>query len=913
MAIYDTLKKDFIIGGIMQLMAGLLQVFSPFLLRYLIQFASEAWYADGEGRPAPHIGHGIGLVVGISIMQVVQTLCMNHFIYRGMMNGGMARAMLMAVIFDKAMVLSGRAKAGGKAEGLPQPPEGVKSGSEEEKKWYKKMLKKKFEKKPGPGFGGKKGVDGDGQGWSNGRIINLMSTDTYRIDTAFGLFHMIWTAPIQILVTLVLLLVNLTYSALAGFALIVASVPLLTRAIRSLFKRRMGINKITDQRVSLTQEILQAVRFVKFFGWETAFLDRIFELRKKEVRSIQWLLATRNAINAVSMSMPIFASMLSFITYSLSNHELNPAPIFSSLALFNALRMPLNFLPLVLGQVIDGLGSASRIQEFLLAEEQGEDIEFDMSMGPAVQVQAADFTWERERTQDPEKMIAPAAPGAAKKMENAKKTEKADKKAAKKAAKEAKKNGSPPQTANSDSGMDTASTLTENPPFKITDVNLDIGRDELIAVIGSVGSGKSSLLAALAGDMRKTSGHISLGANRAFCPQYAWIQNATVKDNICFGKDFRQDWYDKVVDAAALRPDFEMFPDGDKTEIGERGITVSGGQKQRLNIARAIYFDADIIIMDDPLSAVDAHVGRHILDNAICGLLKNKCRILATHQLWVLNRCDRIVWMEDGHIEAVGRYDDLIANHIGFQKLMSNTAVEEKKEDEDNVNEDELEDEKKDAKKTKKKKTHGLMTAEERAVASVGWDVYAAYVKAAGGYWVAPLIFTLLVMTQASNIATSLWLSWWTSDGLDYPEGIYVSFKHSNHLRIPTNETPDCGIRWPRCFTSRPHVLVLRRSLRVRHKRQQDHAQELHVPRPPRSNVLLRYHPSRPNHQSLLKGHRHHGQQPYRRHAHVLPHARHDHLRLHPHHRLLPLLRRRFGTSLSGLPVLSRILSCICA
>jgi ABC-type multidrug transport system fused ATPase/permease subunit len=777
MAIYDTLKKDFIIGGAMQLIASLLQVFSPFLLRYLISFASKAWYAERNNTPAPHIGHGIGLVVGISIMQIIQTLCMNHFIYRGMMNGGMARAMLMSVIFDKAMVLSGRAKAGGKALDGMSPPDDVKPGSKEEKNWYTKMLKKKLAKKPGPGFGGKNGVDGDGQGWSNGRIINLMSTDTYRIDTAFGMFHMLWTAPIQILVTLILLLVNLSYSALAGFALIVLSVPLLTRAIRSLFKRRMGINKITDQRVSLTQEILQAVRFVKFFGWEVSFLDRIFELRKREVRSIQWLLATRNAINAVSMSMPIFASMLSFITYSLSNHNLDPAPVFSSLALFNALRMPLNFLPLVLGQVIDGLGSANRIEEFLLAEEQGEDIEFVLDMTPAIEVNNADFTWERERTQDLENTIAAPGPGAAKKLEAEKKAEKkADKKSTKQAAKEAKqakKNGTPLNTA-SDSGMDTASTLTANAPFKITDINLNIGRNELIAVIGSVGSGKSSLLAALAGDMRKTEGQVKLGSHRAFCPQYAWIQNATVKDNICFGREFRQDWYDKVVDAAALRPDFEMLPDGDLTEIGERGITVSGGQKQRLNIARAIYFDADIIIMDDPLSAVDAHVGRHILDNAICGLLANKCRILATHQLWVLNRCDRIVWMEDGHIQAVDTYDNLIANHPDFQKLMANTAVEDEKETGDHVNDDEVEEVKKDVKK-KKNKTSGLMTTEERAVSSVGWTVYAAYIKAAGGYWVAPLIGILLILTQGSNIATSLWLSWWTSNALDYPNGYYVS------------------------------------------------------------------------------------------------------------------------------------------
>src|SRR6202012_4182329 len=160
------------------------------------------------------------------------------------------------------------------------------------------------------------------------------------------------------------------------------------------------------------------------------------------------------------------------------------------------------------------------------------------------------------------------------------------------------------------------------------------------------GSGKSSLLAALAGDMRKTRGEMTLGASRAFCPQYAWVQNATAKENILFGTEFRRDWYDAVVDACALRPDFDMLPGGDQTEIGERGITVSGGQKQRFNIARAIYFNSDIVLMDDPLSAVDAHVGRHIMDNAICGLLKGKARILVTHQRLFRNRWDRIIWMD---------------------------------------------------------------------------------------------------------------------------------------------------------------------------------------------------------------------------------------------------------------------------
>ena len=275
--------------------------------------------------------------------------------------------------------------------------------------------------------------------------------------------------------------------------------------------------------------------------------------------------------------------------------------------------------------------------------------------------------------------------------------------------------------------------------------------------------------------MRRTSGSITIGATRAFCPQYAWIQNTSVRENIVFGKDYDRKWYDAVVDACALRPDLEMLPNGDMTEIGERGITVSGGQKQRLNIARAIYFRSDLVLMDDPLSAVDAHVGRHIFDNAICGLLKDKCRVLATHQLHVLSRCDRVIWMEEGRIRTIDTFSNLMNNDEGFQKMMASTAQEEKLEKEAEINEDEIEDEKKDAKKRKNhKRGAALMQAEDRAVKSVSWSVYAAYIRASGSILFGPLVILLLIISQGANIATSLWLSWWTSDKFGYSTGQYI-------------------------------------------------------------------------------------------------------------------------------------------
>ena len=763
-AMHDTFQGEFWLGGMCSLISSIFQVISPFLTRYLIAFAGEAYESRHTGSPGPNIGHGIGLVLGITAMQICQSMGTNHFIYRGMMVGGESRAMLINAIYEKSLKISGRAKAGGKAldsEGVHNGIDVVSLKASKDGLLHR-VMSKQLHPKGGPKVTPDKapGLSGDGTGWSNGRILSLMSVDTYRVDQASGLFHILWTSPIQICIVLVVLCINIGYSALSGFALITIVIPLLTRAIKSLFKRRKAINKITDQRVSLTQEIMSSVRFVKFFGWETSFLERLKELRDREIRKIQVLLAIRNAINAVSMSMPVFASMLSFITYSLTSHALDPARIFSSLALFNSLRMPLNLAPLVISQVTDARASIGRIQEFLLAEEQEDTVQWDEEMENAIEVQQASFTWERNATHDKER------PGVFQSKDELKTAKDANKRE-KKADRAAKKNN----------GDDNLSDLTQVEPFKLCDLDFTVKRNELVAVIGTVGSGKSSVLAALAGDMRRTGGKVKMGASRAFCPQYAWIQNTSLKENILFGKPEEPDWYNEVVDACALRPDIEILPDGDQTEIGERGITLSGGQKQRLNIARALYFDADIILMDDPLSAVDAHVGRHIMDNAICGIMKNKCRILATHQLHVLNRCDRIIWMgDDGRIASIDTFDNLMRDNADFQHLMASTAQEEEVEKKlKGEDEDEIEEEKKGGKKMEKSKNvGGLMQQEERQVKAVKWAVWAAYIKAAGSSFAWPLVVTFLVLANCANITTSLWLSYWTSNKFRLPSGAYI-------------------------------------------------------------------------------------------------------------------------------------------
>lgn len=698
-------------------------------------------------------------------MQIVVSIGNNHFMYRGMVVGGEVRSALISIIFGKAMTIA----KGKRPELKPplQPPADINPGSDEEKKWYEDQLKKQKREK--------KDDEEQKDGWSNGRIVNLMSTDTYRIDQASGWFHIIWTYPVAIIVTMVLLIINLTYSALPGIGLFLLSVPIMGMVVRLLFARRANINKLTDKRVSLTQEVLQAIRFVKYYAWEMDFLSRIADIRRREIRSIQILLATRNAINSVGMSIPIFASMLAFITYSLSKHALDPATIFSSLTLFNQLRLPLNLLPMVIGLVTDAFSSISRIEQFLLAEDKHDSMELVEDAADAINISHAEFTWERAMSRETDEEAK--APATGRQLMQQKKNAK---KAAKKAEKAQRKAAKKGQAAESTFEIaDKAADEPEPEPFKITDINITIGRREFVGVVGGVGSGKSSLLAALAGDMRQISGSATIGGSRAYCPQSAWIQNATVQDNIVFGRELDESRFDQVVDACSLRHDLDILPHGRFTEIGERGINLSGGQKQRVNLARAIYSDAQIMLMDDPLSAVDAHVGRHIMEHAILGLLKDKCRILATHQLHILNRCDRIIMMNDGKISAFDTFDNLMAHNEEFRTMMATVDVDQQ----DSATAKEVDDSADvAAEKPAEDSEDSLMQEEERASENVGLKVYYRYFKASGSFLVLPLIFLLLIVAQGTNIVTNLWLTWWTSDKFGFSTGKYVSCLTS-HVR----------------------------------------------------------------------------------------------------------------------------------
>ena len=255
------------------------------------------------------------------------------------------------------------------------------------------------------------------------------------------------------------------------------------------------------------------------------------------------------------------------------------------------------------------------------------------------------------------------------------------------------------------------------------------------------------------------------------------IQNFSLKNNITFGKEFIEQKYRRVIKSCALEQDLKILPNGDETEIGEKGINLSGGQKQRVSLARAVYYDADIIFLDDPLSAVDAHVGKYIFEECICGLLKGRTRVLVTHQLHFLPEVDYIYFMHEGKIQEQGTFADLCGAEGNFAKLMKEYGGVE--------NADEADDELGDAvangsgelgdvdvirksirssvkKEDDPKKPSALMTSEERAVGAVSWPVYWDYFKEAGGYVFLSLVLFCTLFSQGTKLANDYWLSFWT-------------------------------------------------------------------------------------------------------------------------------------------------------
>ncbi|XP_077530982.1 multidrug resistance-associated protein 1-like [Haemaphysalis longicornis] len=446
--------------------------------------------------------------------------------------------------------------------------------------------------------------------FTTGEIVNLMAVDTQRIMKFTQVFNGLWATPIQVVVATYLLWQQLGVATLGGLASVVALLPVNAVVTGFLRTYQAKVMQEKDRRIKLMNEILAGIKVLKLYAWEEAFEKRVQEVRNDELGCLRVQAYIDAGVVFSFACAPFVMSLIAFTAYVMSdsNNILDANKAFVSLMLFYTLRLPLAFLPLVISKAVMMFISCGRINAFL----QSEDI---------------DPTAVHHNDKQAEISVN---------FKNA------------------------------------SFAWSRNSPATLSNINLKVPKGSLVAIVGSVASGKSSLLSACLGELVKLEGSATVNGTLAYSPQQAWMQNDSVKENILFGKNYDDERYEKIIEACALEHDLAVLPAGDETEIGEKGLNLSGGQKQRISIARAVYSGRDIYLFDDPLSAVDANVGKHIFDKVIGprGIIRKKTRILVTQSLWVLPHVSTIVVLRDGFVTAVGTFHELVSRGGAFADFL---------------------------------------------------------------------------------------------------------------------------------------------------------------------------------------------------------------------------------------------------
>ncbi|NWZ27832.1 MRP3 protein, partial [Asarcornis scutulata] len=457
-----------------------------------------------------------------------------------------------------------------------------------------------------------------------GEIVNLMSVDAQRFMDLVTFLNMLWSAPLQIFLALYFLWQALGPSVLAGVAVMVLLIPLNSAIAIKTRAFQVEQMRYKDSRIKLMNEILGGIKVLKLYAWEPSFSEKVLEIRRNELRVLKKSAYLNSLSTFAWISAPFLVALTTFAVYVSvdENNILDAEKAFVSLSLFNILKFPLNMLPQVISNIAQTSVSLKRIQQFLSHDELDPNCVETKVIAPGYTICVKNATFSWGKDLKP----------------------------------------------------------------SLKDINLLVPSGALVAVVGHVGCGKSSLVSALLGEMEKLEGDVAVKGSVAYVPQQAWIQNATLKDNILFGQAPNEQKYQNVLEACALKTDLEVLPGGDQTEIGEKGINLSGGQRQRVSLARAVFSNSDIYLLDDPLSAVDSHVAKHIFDKVIGpdGVLKGKTRILVTHGIGFLPQVDHIIVLVDGKISEMGSYQDLLKQNKAFAEFLRNYALDE------GIEEDEL-------------------------------------------------------------------------------------------------------------------------------------------------------------------------------------------------------------------------------
>ncbi|KAH7927030.1 hypothetical protein BV22DRAFT_1032254 [Leucogyrophana mollusca] len=590
-----------------------------------------------------------------------------------------------------------------------------------------------------------------------GKIVNLMAVDCNRIAMVMTAINNLYGAPFEIIIASVFLYNLLGISAFAGFFALVAGWPLNSFIARRSIRIQKGLAASRDKRMAVLNELIGAVKFIKFFAWEDRWIKRAMDARGIEMK---WMVKARMnmvMLSTIWNSLPIMVSLLSFFAFVYQGNELTVATAFTSIALFDMVQRPLNVVPTFIVQVLQTGVALKRIETYLNEDEVSEQVssikksrtptDLD-SLDDGLAIENGTFKWNE----------VPEKPDDAKPNGKSKAP-----------------SGGTETSVDSDSA--TAVSEHEDHRFELRDISVRFPEGELSVITGPTASGKTALLMALLGEMTITGGKLIMSKNTSkvdenglmhsisYAAQTPWLRYQSIKNNILFGYPYDEERYNAVVECCALRPDLSILEDGDETEIGARGVSLSGGQKARVALARAVYARTKYVLLDDPLSAVDSHTARFLFDRLFCGpLLANRTVILVTHHVeLVLPGAYYLVRMLDGRIDTQGTAKDLRTQ--GVLELITQDSTTNTKEEEP-VAETEApveaqsagEDAFKPVEATKKPRK--FIKDEHRESGGVKFSVYNAYLKASS-YWTWGILSVLIVLVQLLSVAQKFWIRTW--------------------------------------------------------------------------------------------------------------------------------------------------------
>jgi len=691
------------------------------------------------------LSYGLLLTLSVTLSQVIMSFCLRHYFFKCYKFGLKIRTAIMVAVYEKALVLSA----------------------------------------------------GERHTRSLGEITNLMSIDAQRLQELTTYLHAVWFSFYQIGLALFLLWQQLGPSTLAGLAIICIMIPVTKGVAKYMGRLQKNVMTSKDGRVDVNSEVLGAMKVVKLQAWETPFTERITILRENELKYLLKYIVAQCASTMLWSAVPLTVSLSTFAAYVLSGNDLDVATALTSVALFDILRFPLFMLPQIINRIVEAAVSLDRVQSFLLCEDHEPVGPGDLQENGNVRMTTLTAVYESLKPQ----LTEDQKRDKGNKKENEELADNNWETSLLQSQLEEAEMKIKELTAEKDRKQQTTRDASEDPEFAgslsnsmlcLKRINFQCKPGELVAVIGGVGHGKSSLLNGILGGVRKLSGKTEVKGKLAFFSQTPFILNATVKANILFSHandPVNEVKYKRAIECCALTHDLEMLPAGDQTEIGEKGITLSGGQKARVALARVVYHGADISLIDDALSAVDAHVAKHIFEECITKELleghghcsEKRSVILATNALQHLNhpRVDKIVVLKEGRIVEIGSYEELseekssefsrflsVIDETGVKSSIVDESIADLEDDFSGISDENITASlRKSERSESSKKASALMTTEDRSTGHVGSDVYLYWARAAGGIWVIYVVVFVYAAVESIGVATKWWLTYWSAHG----------------------------------------------------------------------------------------------------------------------------------------------------